>query len=106
MPDRIHVALAVPDLDAAIADYTRRLGVAPRVIARGAYALFRTPILNLSISAAPGTPARLRHLGFEDARSASFSELTDASGIVWERFSSAQQEEEIRARWPDAEWRD
>src|SRR5579883_1049160 len=38
---RFHIALAVADLKASIADYTQRLGVAPTAVVPGKYALFR-----------------------------------------------------------------
>lgn len=100
-----HLALAVPDLAAAIADFRYRLDVEPEVVAPGAYALFRTESLNLSLSEVRGAPAALRHLGFEDPNAASFSEQEDASNIVWERFTPEQQRAEIDARWPNARWR-
>jgi hypothetical protein len=68
---RFHLALAVDDLDATIADYTVRLGEAPAVVVDGRYAVWRTPEINLSVSvpeAGPGSAAaqRIRHVGFED----------------------------------------
>ncbi len=105
MTKRFHVALAVPDLAAAISDFTHRLGVEPEVVAAGTYALFRTESLNVSLSEVRGAPAALRHLGFEDPNAPSFSEEKDASNIVWERFTADQQHAEIDTRWPNSKWR-
>ncbi len=104
-PKRVHVALTVPDLGTAIHDYAKRLGVMPQVVAPGEYALFLTPILNLSLKAAPGKPTSLRHLGFEDPDCAAMSAASDPGGMMWERFSLAQQADEIRAEYPKTNWR-
>src|SRR5690606_9384993 len=106
MTKKFHLALSVADLDASIQDYAARLGVAPAAVVPGAYALFRTAHLNLSIRVEPGEAGRLRHLGFEDPAAERFSEERDVNGVTWERFTEAQQREEILARWPDAELTD
>jgi len=102
---RIHIALAVARLDAAIPEFTARLGVEPSVVAKGAYALFVTPEVNLSLSELPEQAGQLRHLGFEEPKAAGFGVETDSSGFVWETFSAAQQADEIMERWPGAVWR-
>jgi len=110
MPDiskakRVHVAIAVADLEAAIEEYTARLGVGPVTIsANGEYALFLTPILNLSVSEMPNAAGKLRHLGFEDDSSPAATVETDSNGFIWEHFTLAQQAEEILERWPDTDW--
>ena len=104
-PKRVHIALTVPDLGAAIHDYSKRLGVMPQVVAPGEYALFLTPILNLSLTSAVGKPGSLRHLGFEDPDCLQMSAESDLGGIVWERFTLQQQADEIRTNWPKTNWR-
>ena len=102
MPDvskakRVHIAVA--DLEAAIDEYTTRLGVAPVTVAGGKYALFLTPILNFSLTEVPGQAGKLRHFGFEDDSSPTATAETDKNGFIWEHFSLVQQAEEISARY-------
>jgi catechol 2,3-dioxygenase-like lactoylglutathione lyase family enzyme len=92
---RLHVALAVDDLEASIRDYSVRLGADPIVVVSGAYALWRTAEVNLSVNCDPLLTERLRHLGFEDDAIVSKTMATDVNGLVWESFSAAQQDEEI-----------
>lgn len=92
---RIHVALAVDDLEATIADYTTRLGAPPVAVVTGKYALWRTAEVNLSVNADVSTTNRLRHLGFEDDDVATRFEATDVNGIVWESFSPTWQDQGI-----------
>jgi len=102
---RIHIALAVRDIDAAVRDYSARLGAQPCCVVEGIYALWRTDQVNLSISVMPEVAGTLRHLGFEDPESPIMSVETDANGIEWERFTEEQQMAEIRQRWPHATFR-
>ena len=93
---RFHISISVQDFAAAIADYTARLGTTACVVKEGRYALWRTDILNLSISCKPYQPAGIiRHIGFEDDAEATFREETDCVGIVWEYFSKEAQQKEI-----------
>jgi catechol 2,3-dioxygenase-like lactoylglutathione lyase family enzyme len=92
---RLHVALAVDDLDATIGDYSRRLGAQPVTVVAGTYALWRTPEVNLSVNCDVDAPGRLRHLGFEDDDVITKSESTDVNGLMWESFSSRWQDEGI-----------
>jgi len=93
---RFHISISVQDFAAAITDYTKRLGAAPCVVKDGRYALWRTDILNLSISRKPDQPAGIiRHIGFEDDEAKIFKEETDCVGIVWEYFSKEAQQKEI-----------
>jgi len=101
---RMHVALAVQDLEAAIDEFSERLGAPPVVVAGGEYALFLVGCLNLSISEIPGQAGKLRHLGFEDTTSTSFQVDTDSNGFMWERFTLLQQAQEINERWPGTDW--
>ena len=99
---RFHIALGVADIERSITDYTARLGAAPTRVIPGEYALWRTETLNVSIRRTPGPPGQLRHLGWEDDSAPAFSESTDTNGIVWERFSTEQQDREIEAVWPSS----
>lgn len=102
---RIHIALSVTDIDASVADYSERLGCAPVLVVKDEYALWRTPTLNFSIRKTADTAAgSLRHLGWEDERCEVFTTQLDVNGIAWERFSAAQQREEIQSIWPSANY--
>lgn len=100
---RVHLAFGVDDLDAAIEDYRRRLGADPVLVVPGAYALWRTELLNLSVRVSDDTG--FRHLGIEDENAPRLSSETDVAGVTWERFSAEQQAEEIRSLWPSANYR-
>jgi catechol 2,3-dioxygenase-like lactoylglutathione lyase family enzyme len=102
---RFHVALAVRDFDEAIHDYTARLGAEPCCTVENTYALWRTPEVNLSISVNPERAGSLRHVGFEDSSAPAMTMDNDRNGVEWEHFSEAQQDEEIRSRWPNARFR-
>ena len=102
---RFHVALAVRDFGEALGEYTTRLGSEPCCTVDGRYALWRTDHVNLSISVDPERAGALRHVGFEDPSAPRMAMETDPNGFLWERFSEAQQDEEIRNRWPDARFR-
>jgi hypothetical protein len=103
---RIHIAVAVRELNASIRDYSARLGVEPCCVVDDSYALWRTESLNLSISVDPAAAGTLRHLGFEDPDTPAQSAVKDVNGIEWERFTEAQQREEIRRKWPQARFPD
>ena len=96
---RIHLAIAVADLQASITDYSARLGTDPEVVIPGEYALWRTDTINLSIRNTEEDPGTLRHLGWEDDAASQFSTDTDCNGIVWELFAAHHQAEEIRDLW-------
>lgn len=99
---RIHIAIAVTNFDAALIDYTARLGAQPVLCAVGRYALWRTELLNFTISCKPGQPAGVRHLGFEDDHEAEMREEVDTVGIVWEYFSAEAQAAESEKKFPNA----
>jgi hypothetical protein len=99
---RVHIALAVRNLNESMKEYSKRLGVEPCCIVEGTYALWRTDLVNLSISEKPETAGTLRHLGFEDSQAQSMSVENDINGFEWERFTEAQQREEIIKHWPHA----
>ncbi|HUZ19523.1 MAG TPA: hypothetical protein VMU75_03000 [Acidimicrobiales bacterium] len=92
---RVHVALAVDDLEATIRGYTERLGADPVAVVAGRYALWRTAEVNLSVNSDVGASERLRHLGFEDDEVVARAESTDVNGVMWESFNAAWQDEGI-----------
>ncbi len=94
---RFHIALAVADLDASIADYSNRLGQPPQALVYGIYAMWRTDILNFSIRQQPEKAGQICQLGFEDDSAQGFSSSTDVNGIAWERFSTLEQDLQIIA---------
>jgi catechol 2,3-dioxygenase-like lactoylglutathione lyase family enzyme len=102
---RFHISIAVPDYAAAVTDYSKRLGASPCVSLEGRYALWRTDLLNFSISCKVGQPAGVvRHIGFEDDAIQGFREETDSAGIVWEYFTKETQMEEIHEKFPKAKF--
>ncbi|GLQ86708.1 VOC family protein [Dyella flagellata] len=92
---RFHIALAVGDLGASIADYSVRLGRQPAVVVEGKYAMWRTELLNFSINQNAERAGQLRHIGFEDDSAKDFTSTADVNGIEWELFSSHAQDERI-----------
>lgn len=103
MARRFHIALGVANLAASIADYSARLGIEPECVEPGEYALWRTEALNLSIRVvAAGEAGQLRHLGWEEPKTAAMESSVDVNGILWEQFSCAAQRQEIEALWGDA----
>lgn len=102
---KLHIAIATDKIEATIKDYSIRLGTSPCSFVAGEYALWRTETLNLSVrqdlSCKPG---ELRHLGWEDESANEFSQDTDVNGIVWERFNSQHQADEINEIWSDAKY--
>ena len=101
---RLHIALAVENLERSIEDYTHRLGRAPVAVSKGQYALWRTPEVNLSISEKPEEAGQLRHLGFEDPSALAMTVDYDLDGFMWERFTVEQQQGEIVKHYPDTEY--
>jgi catechol 2,3-dioxygenase-like lactoylglutathione lyase family enzyme len=100
---RFHISISTENFSASIQDYTRRLGAEPSVVEEGRYALWRTELLNFTISCKPGQKGgQVRHLGFEDDAAKGFSEEKDTNGITWESFSSKTQEKEIDEKFPGA----
>ena len=101
---RIHVALAVSKLDDAIADTRNRLGVEPCVVVPDTYALFRTASANISLTENAKEAGQLRHLGIEDPEAVGFTAEPGPDGLVWERFTSEQQANEINTYWPQVNY--
>lgn len=92
---RFHIALAVRELQASIADYSMRLGQQPNAVVAGKYAMWRTDLLNFSINEMPERAGELRHIGFEDDAAQGFSSTVDTNGIEWEQFSALDQDKAI-----------
>ena len=101
---RIHIALSVADVQHSIEDYSRRLGCSPSAVVPGEYALWRTDCVNLSIRRTSESGGRLRHLGWEDPTASTFTQETDANGIIWESFTAELQVKEIKDVWPHAKF--
>ena len=101
---RLHVALAVKELEPAIEEYTKRLGAKPVSVAENTYALWRTNQVNFSISVKPEEAGQLRHLGFEDPEAPEMSADYDSEGVMWEHFTAEQQREEIYQYYPGADY--
>ena len=100
---RFHISIAVADFSASLADYSARLGCNPCVVQDGRYALWRTDILNFTISYKPDQEVGVvRHIGFEDDDAVGFNEAQDVNGITWELFSKETQAKEIEEKFPDA----
>ncbi len=96
---RFHIALAVADLDASIADYSKRLGQPPQALVLGTYAMWRTDQLNLSVRHDPAHAGQVLQVGFEDDDATGFSSDTDVNGIEWQRFSTLEQDLQIISRF-------
>ncbi|MEK1906531.1 MAG: hypothetical protein AAAB13_12170 [Pseudomonas sp.] len=92
---RFHIALAVENLDASIADYSQRLGQPASVVVPEQYAMWRTELLNFSINQQVGQGGRLRHVGFEDDQVSGYSSTRDVNGLDWELFSQVEQDQRI-----------
>jgi len=101
---RLHIALAVKNLEVSIIEYSRRLGSEPVAIANNRYALWRTQTVNLSIIENPEQAGTLRHLGFEDSEASQLSSEYDGDGFEWEHFTAEQQRQEILQYYPDADY--
>jgi catechol 2,3-dioxygenase-like lactoylglutathione lyase family enzyme len=96
---RFHIAIAVRDLDASIADYSARFAQQPNAVVPGKYAMWRTDLLNFSINQMPERAGQLRHVGFEDDAVTGYSSTIDVNGIEWESFSQKEQDERIVAAY-------
>jgi hypothetical protein len=101
---KVHLAVAVKDLETSVAEYTRVLGSAPDLVIRGQYALWRTPILNLSIRCTGERAGTVRHVGFERDDATTFEEYRDVNGLTWETFNKHHQADEIRSLWRDVDY--
>jgi len=98
---KLHLALSTHDIESTVQEYTQRLGAEPVLVIENEYALWRTDTLNVSVRNDPTCkPGELRHLGWEDPDADSFSSETDCNGILWERFNTQVQADEIAALWP------
>lgn len=99
---RFHIALAVADLNASIADYSERLGQRPTAVVPGRYAMWRTDLLNFSINETPEKAGQLRHVGFEDDSAQGYSSSVDINGLEWELFPAQEQDRRIVASYGKA----
>ena len=94
--------MGVADIEATVSDYTRRFNQEPDLVIPDAYALWRTPQLNVSVrKTGDEEVGKLRHLGWEIDDADAFTSDTDCNGILWECFAAEHQAEEIREAWPD-----
>lgn len=97
---RFHISIAVSDFAASVADYSNRLGCKPCMVVEGRYAMWKTDILNFTISCKEGqATGQVRHIGFEDDSVVGFHEKIDSNGIVWEYFSADTQMEEVKEKF-------
>jgi catechol 2,3-dioxygenase-like lactoylglutathione lyase family enzyme len=101
---RVHLAIAVDDVERSVEEYTRLLGHAPELVIASEYALFRTAVLNLSIRRTGYGAGTVRHVGFERDDAQRYAQYKDLNGLIWETFSKEHQAEEIRALWPDVDY--
>ena len=98
---KLHIALAVKDLEKSISEYNQRLGCKPIAVAESRYALWRTDILNLSITQSFEDAGNVRHLGFEDCNVFKMFSEKDIDGFVWEYFTAEHQRQEILKYYPN-----
>lgn len=98
---KFHIAIAVSNIPESIQDYSGRLGCKPCVIVGDEYALWRTDLLNFSIRKTDESVGTIRHIGWEDPEAFEFTKEKDVNGIVWEKFNSDGQLQEIRENWPN-----
>ena len=97
---RFHISISVADFAGSVADYSNRLGCRPCVVAEGRYALWKTDLLNFTISCKEGQAAgQVRHIGFEDDLLTEFQQKIDSNGIVWEYFSADTQMQEVKEKF-------
>jgi catechol 2,3-dioxygenase-like lactoylglutathione lyase family enzyme len=89
---RFHIALAVADMDASVADYSARLGQPPQAVVIDTYAMWRTDQLNFSIRKDAARAGQVVQIGFEDDAAEGFVSDTDINGIEWQRFSTLEQD--------------
>ena len=100
---KIHVAIGVSDIERCVREYNRRLRQEADLVIPNQYALWRTQTLNLSIRKVSEEEAgKLRHLGWENPEAPEFSSDYDCNGILWEEFTTEQQDQEIERTWPEA----
>ena len=101
---KVHLAIAVNDLEMSVAEYTRLLGSRPDLVIPGQYALWRTSILNMSLRCTGQDAGTVRHIGFERDDATTFEEYRDVNGLTWETFNKYHQADEIRSVWGDVDY--
>jgi len=100
---RFQLAISNHDLDASVAESSRRLDCSPEIVVPDEYALWCCGALNLSVCVDLATSSRtLRHLGWEYPEAPALSRDTNINVIVWEALSAAQQASEIQQQWTGA----
>ena len=92
---KFHISIAVKNLDESIKEYSQKLCCEPCVVIVEKYALWRTDILNFSISHKPEIAGQVRHIGFENSDAKNFTETHDCNGLMWEEFTAEMQRQEI-----------
>ncbi|HKO93735.1 MAG TPA: VOC family protein [Polyangiaceae bacterium] len=97
---KVHLAVAVADIEKSVEEYSQLLGARPVVVVPGQYALWRTAELNFSIRHTKEAAGTVRHVGFERDDAREFTKHVDANGLVWESFNRFDQAKEIAALWP------
>jgi len=97
---KVHLAVAVANIETSVEEYSRLLGARPVVIVPGQYALWRTTELNFSIRRTDDAAGTVRHVGFERDDALEFTKHVDANGLVWETFNRFDQAKEIASLWP------
>ncbi len=103
--NKIHIAISTDKIAQTVEDYSKRLGVEPCSYIPNEYALWRTETVNMSVRQdASCKVGELRHLGWEDDTVTEFSQDKDVNGVVWERFNSQLQADEINDIWPEAKY--
>lgn len=92
---KFHISIAVRNLEESIQEYSQKLECKPCVVVFKKYALWRTDILNFSISQKPEIAGHIRHIGFENSDAKTFTEIHDCNGLMWEEFTAEIQIKEI-----------
>lgn len=102
---KFHISVSVEDFEESLSNYSSLLSAEPLVIVPNRYAMWKTDLLNFTISKKEGQGGgTIRHIGFEQEGYERIFEHRDNNNITWEFFSQKAQIEEIKKRWPDAKF--
>jgi hypothetical protein len=96
---KFHISIAVRNLGESIAEYSKKLECQPNVVIENRYALWKTDILNFSISQQAEIAGRVRHIGFANPNAQNFTEEYDCNGLMWEEFTEEMQMAEIKEKF-------